>query len=124
MKILTSYKVAAAVTALPVAGGIVTYPAIALLLLCLLVAPFVIRNHTWKRYAYFSSVSVFFLMAACAYVTFVRVLLSMESLSDFEGPHGEGSPIAPVIGMFMGTIWFVIPWTIAAIRSFKLRSIA
>lgn len=120
MKILTSYKIAAAVTVLPVAGRIVMYPAIALPLLCLLFAPFVIRNNTWKQYAYFVSVSVFFLIAAYTYFTFVRVLLSVECLSDFEGPNGEGSPIAPVIGMFMGTIWFVIPWTIAAIRGFKL----
>ena len=120
MKILTSYKIAAAVTALPVAGGILTYPAITMPLLCLLFAPFIIRNDAWMQYAYFASVSVFFLIAAYAYFTFIRVLLSIESLSDFEGPNGEGSPIAPLIGIFIGTIWFIIPWTITALRSFKL----
>jgi hypothetical protein len=43
-------------------------------------------------------------------------------LSDFEGPDGEGSPIAPVVGIFIVTILFVVPWTIVAIRSLKRLS--
>ena len=120
MKIPTSYKIVAVITAIPVARASVTYPAIALPLLCLLLAPFIIRNSNWMQYAYFTSVSVFFLISAYVYFTFVHVLLSIESLSDFEGPNGEGSPIAPLIGMFMGTILFIIPWTVVAMRSYKL----
>ena len=120
MKILKSYKIATALTALPVAGGILTYPAITMPLLCLLFAPFIIRNDAWRQYAYFASVSVFFFIAASVYFTSISVLLSVESLSDFEGPNGEGSPIAPLIGILIWTIWFIIPWTITALRSFKL----
>ena len=42
-----------------------------------------------------------------------------ESLSDFEGPNGEGAPIAPVIGMFMFGVFFMIPWSLASIRGYK-----
>ena len=42
-----------------------------------------------------------------------------ESLSDFEGPIGEGSPIAPIIAVFMFAVFFMIPWSIASLRGYK-----
>ena len=69
---------------------------------------------------YFSSLSFFFLTAAYVYYGYIRRLASMESLSEFEGPNGEGSPIGPLIGMFIETILFVIPWAVAAIRGIRL----
>ena len=120
MKIPTSYIIAAVLTALPLMGMISSKAGIAVPLLCLVLAPLVIKNSKWKRRVYFASLSVFILIAAFGYYSFIRVLMSIKSLSDFEGPNGEGSPIAPLVGMFMATIWFVVPWTVASIRGFRL----
>jgi len=120
MKIPTSYIIASVLTALPLVGMIGSKAGIAVPLLCLVLAPLVIDHRKWKRRVYFASLSVFSLIAAFGYYSLIRVLLSMKSLSDFEGPNGEGSPIAPLVGMFMATIGFIVPWTVALMRGFRL----
>lgn len=60
----------------------------------------------------FTGLSTVFLISCC------MMFSKAESLSDFEGPNGE-SPIAPVIGVFMFAIFFMIPWSIASIRGYK-----
>lgn len=120
MKIPTSYIIATALTAFLFTGMISSKPGIVVPLLCLVLAPLVIKNSKWKQRVYFASLSVFMLIAAFEFYSFIRVLLSINSLSDFEDSDGEGSPIGPLVGMFMETISFVIPWTVASIRGFSL----
>jgi len=70
------------------------------------------------RLAYYVSI-VFGGFFALCFTLGLTALASANSLSDFEGPKGEGSPIAIVFALSYLALLFVIPWTIAVMRGYQ-----
>lgn len=86
----------------------------------ILILPYVGTRKGYRRIrlAYFVSI-VFGGFFALCFTLGVTTLASVKSLSDFEGPNGAGSPIAPIFGLSYLTLLFVIPWTIAVMRGYQ-----
>ena len=121
MNFRKSYLVATAITALfavlALRDGFNIYALIVLVLLGLpLILPLSIRSKQWLAFI----ISLTFVVLSTLFLINCWVMFSeAESLSDFEGPNGEGAPIAPVIGVFMFGIFFMIPWSIASLRCYR-----
>lgn len=119
MMIPTSYKVTALWTGWLLLMGVLRGEYALSPLVLVLAAPFLVRSPKWRVRVYGLSVMVFSSLAALMFGWMLMSLAGMEDLSGFEGPNGEGAPIGPLIGMFMATILFVIPW--ALVFSVSLR---
>ncbi|NWK57640.1 hypothetical protein HW115_18630 [Verrucomicrobiaceae bacterium N1E253] len=90
-----------------------------LVLLVLGVPPFLpLSVRSGDRLAFITSL-VFAGLSIIILVSCMNMFAAAESLSDFEGPNGEGAPIAPIIAVFMFGLFFAIPWIIASLRGYK-----
>jgi hypothetical protein len=83
----------------------------------ILILPYVAARKGSERikFAYYVSI-VFGGFFALFFALGLIALASANSLSDFEGPKGEGSPIAIVFALSYLALLFVIPWTITVMR--------
>jgi hypothetical protein len=66
------------------------------------------------KYAYVVSL-IFTGMATFGFAVLGIALATADSLSDFEGPNGEGAPIAPVLALAFFAL-LLVPWTLASMR--------
>ena len=121
MNFQRSYIVAACITGfVAVANLISEFNLIPLGIVVILVLPFIspVTRHTRLRLLF--SISLLFAGLAVCYVASIGIAFARaDSLSDFEGPNGEGSPIAPVVGLAFFALLFLIPWVLAAMRGLK-----
>lgn len=74
------------------------------------------------KYAYVVSL-IFTSVATFGFAALGVALTTVNSLSDFEGPNGEGAPIAPVLALAFFAL-LLVPWSLASMRghqAVKLR---
>ena len=71
-----------------------------------------------SKYKYFALVMAWIFSFYLIYqvVSMGIYVNSVESLSEFEGPNGEGSPIAPLVGIAFYSSIFLLPSLIASLR--------
>lgn len=65
-------------------------------------------------------ISIFFTVAAgYGYREILTTINQAESLSDFEAADGSGSPIAIIFAAALYALIFMIPWSLALVRSIR-----
>lgn len=79
--------------------------------------PVVLRGGGRSHLELAFGISVLFAVAFMGlHASFMFTVLQLNKLNALEGPKGEGSPLAPVIGIAMFALLFVLPWLLALIR--------
>lgn len=67
---------------------------------------------------YMIGVSLIYTAYYCFYCYEMNTLL--EAQSSLEGPNGEGSPLAPILGVFFLSLIWVLPWVSSAMRGIRI----
>jgi len=121
MNFRKSYLLATVITALfAVIALLNEFNIYAVLVLILLGVPLILPLSVRSGDRLALAVSLIFTALCTVFLASCWVMFSKaESLSNFEEPNGEGSPIAPVIAVFMFAVFFMIPWSIASLRGYK-----
>jgi glucan phosphoethanolaminetransferase (alkaline phosphatase superfamily) len=122
MKVPSSYKISMFISSFLALGGFAQgFPIVSICVILVLISP-VVLPFTDKTKAGLSVIVSVIFASVAAYIYFqcMSQLGSIESIAEFEGPNGEGSPIAPIIGYFMVTILFIIPWILTAYRCIRM----
>jgi len=125
MKIRQSYILASGIT-----GGLLAPNAFvdfgllkALLIICVIVLlciPWFLRDKSPLMMLSVVLLSSFF--AGISIVVagiYSHMLITADTLSDFEGSRGEGSPLAIIFEIGLFFLVFLLPWMIACIRSIR-----
>jgi hypothetical protein len=73
-------------------------------------------QHRFKAPLCITMTMIFLFISLWSVIWMGLAIQNAGSLSEFEGPNGEGSPIAPIIGMFFYCFMFTIPWVLTTIR--------
>jgi len=123
MKIHNSYRIAAIITLIfAVANMLNDFSFITLGVALIVASPFLnyLRDRIRLRITYIVSV---LLTSYSLYLMYHMALpiMNANSLSDFEGPNGEGAPIAPIVALTLYSFLFAYPWIRSLIYAAKLN---